>query len=291
MTTATPCELGFKEILIASDLSDASENATNFAKAIARRYGSHILLAHVSKAVVPVAIPEGEWFEDNSAALIEKQLEEVRLALREEGFSADTVDRYGPIKHEIEALAKLHHADLIVLGTHSRRGFERLLFGSEAESVLRSLTCPVLTVGPQAGIAPEGVWAPKHILCAIWLPLHSVGIAALAYNLAHTTGASLTLLSVDGEHPDPTQIFWDRLDRDWAALFPDARIKKQQIRHFDGAKHSGKDIADIAWQLKADLIVMGATPSGVLSSHLKRGIVPEVLAEAPCPVMTLISRS
>jgi len=291
MTTATPCELGFKEILIASDLSDTSENATNFAKGIARRFGSHILLAHVSEAVVPVAVPEGEWFEDNSAALIEKQLEETRIALREEGFSADTIDSYGSVKHEVEALARSHHADLVVLGTHSRKGLERLLFGSEAECVLRSLTCPVLTVGPRAGMAPDGVWAPKHILCAIGLPIHSVGIAALAYKLAHSTGASLTLLSVEGEHPDPTQVLWDRFDRDLAALLPDAKIAKQQIRHFDGAKHSGKDIADIAWQLKADLIVMGATSSGALSSHLKRGIVPEVLAEAPCPVMTLNCRS
>lgn len=291
MTTETYCELSFKDILVASDLSDASDNAMNFAKAIARRFGSHILVAHVSEGVIPVAVPEGELFEYNSAALIEKQLEETRLALREEGFSVDTVDAYGPIRHEIEALAKSHHADLVVLGTHSRTGLDRLLFGSEAEGVLRSLTCPVLTVGPQAGIAPEGVWAPKHILCAIGTPIHSVGIAALAYNLAHMTGASLTLLSVEGEHPDPTQALWDKFDRDLAALLPEARIPKQRVRHFDGAKHSGKDIADISWQLQADLIVMGATPAGTFSSHLKRGIVPETLAEAPCPVMTLKSRS
>src|SRR6202040_3080936 len=47
------------------------------------------------------------------------------------------------------------HIDLAVLGTNALHGFERLIFGSTAEAVLRKASCPVLTVGPQASDAAK----------------------------------------------------------------------------------------------------------------------------------------
>src|ERR1700757_2188511 len=165
MTTTTSPEVSFKEILVASDLSDASTNAIGYAKAIAKHYGSHIVVAHVSDPAAPIAIPEGGWIQE-TANQIEEQMQAVGLALRAEGLAADAVNTYGSVRHEIEALAEQYHTDLIVLGTHGRRGLKRFLFGSEAEGLARRTPRPVLTVGPAVAPAPNVAWAPKNILCA-----------------------------------------------------------------------------------------------------------------------------
>src|ERR1700757_1509861 len=142
MTTTTSPEVSFKEILVASDLSDASTNAIGYAKAIAKHFGSHIVLAHVSDPTAPIAIPEGGWIQDY-ANQIEEQMQAAGLALRAEGLAADAVNTYGSIRQEIEALAEENQTDLIVLGTHGRRGLKRVLFGSEAEGLLRRTARPV----------------------------------------------------------------------------------------------------------------------------------------------------
>jgi hypothetical protein len=64
MSAITPTEISFRQILIATDLSDASANALNYAKAIAKRYASHLVLVHVCRPVRHLAIREGGWVED-----------------------------------------------------------------------------------------------------------------------------------------------------------------------------------------------------------------------------------
>ena len=163
MTAIAPSQIAFKEILVASDLSDVSDKAIGYAKSIAGRFGSHLLLAHISQPANPVAVPEGEWIADGSGSYVEEQVEAAGVALQAEGFLAEAVNNYGPVKYEIETLAADRDADLIVLGTRARRGFERFILGSKAEGVMRTVGCPVIAVGPLAGQATEGPWAPRNI--------------------------------------------------------------------------------------------------------------------------------
>jgi nucleotide-binding universal stress UspA family protein len=55
----------------------------------------------------------------------------------------------GNVAHEILNLANKRHADLIIMGTHGYQGFEKILFGSVAEKVVKTAPCPVLTVKPK----------------------------------------------------------------------------------------------------------------------------------------------
>ena len=59
MTTLSLPAVSFRELLVASDLSPASEKALGYAKAIAMRHGSHILVLHVSKPIARIPIPRG----------------------------------------------------------------------------------------------------------------------------------------------------------------------------------------------------------------------------------------
>jgi hypothetical protein len=61
MSAITPTQISFRQIPIATDLSDASANALSYAKAIAKRYASHMMLVHVCHPVRHLAIPQGGW--------------------------------------------------------------------------------------------------------------------------------------------------------------------------------------------------------------------------------------
>jgi nucleotide-binding universal stress UspA family protein len=287
MPTTTRHEVSFKEILVASDLSDASANAVNYAKAIARCFGSHIVLAHVMERANPIAIPEGGWVEEDSTTRVEQQVEAAGIALRAEGFVADAVNTYGSVKDEIQTLAEAHHADLIILGTHGRRGLNRLLSGSEAEGLFRQSDCPVLTVGPSAAPAPEE-WAPKKVMCASSLSPSEATIVAYAYELAQSIGASFALLSVEdaNQSSDDEQI-WRSLEEALSSALAVREIGRHQIRSLLSGKSRAANIVDVARTLKTDLIVLGAKTAKFGTDHLRAGVLAQVLIDAPCPVLTI----
>jgi nucleotide-binding universal stress UspA family protein len=285
MTTITVPEVSFKEILVASDLSDASTNAIGYAKAIAKHYNSHIVLAHVSDPGAPIAIPEGGWIQE-TANQIEEQMQTAGAALRDEGLAADAVNTYGSIRQEIEALADEYQADLIVLGTHGRRGLKRFLFGSEAEGLLRRTTHPVLTVGPAAAPAPKEAWTPKNILCATSLNPRAAQVVAYGYRLAQSFGAAFELLSVDDPKHPGNEMTWVDFEKALAEELPE-EAGKGQIRSMLSGRTPAANIVDVAKTLKSDLIVMGARMTHFAGTHLPAGILGQVLADAPCPVLTI----
>ncbi|MBI4391071.1 MAG: universal stress protein [candidate division NC10 bacterium] len=144
-----------KRILVATDLSPASEPALRSAAALAIRMDAALLLLHV--------LPERELEElgrshqpRHPVDLIYSDLE---VSVREQYRRAvpDEVRRFlhtevlvvpGVPAEEIGRTATLKGADLIVTGTHGRTGLRRVLMGSVAEQVLRTASCPVLTVRP-----------------------------------------------------------------------------------------------------------------------------------------------
>jgi nucleotide-binding universal stress UspA family protein len=191
------------------------------------------------------------------------------------------------IRQEIEALAEENQTDLIVLGTHGRRGLKRVLFGSEAEGLLRRTARPVFTVGPAATPPPREAWAPKNILCATSLNPRAAQVVAYAYKLALSLGAAFELLSVDDpKHPADADLTWDAFEDALADTLPE-ELAKGQIRSLMSGKSPANNIVDVARTLKSDLIVMGARTVHFANTHAPAGVLGQVLADAPCPVMTI----
>lgn len=145
-----------EKILFATDFSEGSAIALPYAVDMAKKYGARLYFVHVvydiTKATgwyVPhVAIGEiyGE-IEKNARAEIEKiGTDEMR------GFEdIEHIILKGTPYEEIIRFATDNKIDLIVLGTHGRKGIDRVLFGSTAEQILRSAPCPVLSVRLQTG--------------------------------------------------------------------------------------------------------------------------------------------
>src|SRR5262249_24508428 len=144
--------ISLKTILVPSDFSECSDEALRYGLELARRFDASLHLLHVVQD--PVTQPSAA--EGFSAPLFEV----VEQWQRQAEAPVPDADRHGGTvasvvatpSAEILAYAAANDVDLIVMGTHGRRGVSHMLLGSIAERVVRRAPCPVLTVRrPQHG--------------------------------------------------------------------------------------------------------------------------------------------
>ena len=141
-----------RRILVPTDFSPHSSEATAWAADLAGRYGAAITLVHVYQPVSMI-LPEGFVLKsaDEIAGLLHS-LDQALLEARGElariapDVSVDSVLLQGAPFAEIVRHAREKSFDLIVIGTHGRTGLKHALLGSVAEKVVRKSHCPVLTV-------------------------------------------------------------------------------------------------------------------------------------------------
>lgn len=143
----------YERILVPVDGSAPSERGLDEALAVAARFGSKLRLVHV---LDEAALAMSTDLAMNVGALIamlreggEQVLAKARQRAQARGIEADSVlhDTFsGRICDRVVQEAVDWKADLIVIGTHGRRGAGRLLLGSDAEQILRLAPVPVLLV-------------------------------------------------------------------------------------------------------------------------------------------------
>jgi nucleotide-binding universal stress UspA family protein len=150
---------GFRRILMATDFSPASETAFAEAARLAREWNAQLLLLHVYETPAGAAVPylPANGYLDSLVAArteAENRMEDLlsREALRDLNVRA-TVSKGVP-DWQIAETAIREQADLIVMGTHGRRGPARWFLGSVAASVIARAECPVLTI--RSPEYPEG---------------------------------------------------------------------------------------------------------------------------------------
>lgn len=140
------------KILFATDFSPASEAALEYASSLARDSGAKLLIVHVEEP--PLAYGSGEMYVDPLPVGhpgLEETLHRVRPTLPEVRCEHHLL--IGTPAQELVDLAAKEQVDLIVMGTHGRTGFTRLVLGSVAESVVRRAGCPVFTLKQPAPAA------------------------------------------------------------------------------------------------------------------------------------------
>jgi nucleotide-binding universal stress UspA family protein len=133
-----------KQILVATDFSEASDAAMDYGRALAQTFGASLHLLHVveNHFLRPTAADPNQITAATRQHLLDRLTDHDRTALHAIA-SLKTSDRPA---QEIVEYAKMHHIDLIVMGTHGRGAVAQLLVGSVAEMVVRTAPCPVLTV-------------------------------------------------------------------------------------------------------------------------------------------------
>ena len=144
----------FRHILVPVDFGEASEHAIDLALAIGGRFDALVTLLHVSwmPPYYYSAYSEGLAFPLEEMETKAKKLLDDTLAKARGRYSrVETKMLPGEPWEKILEAAKDSKADLIVMGTHGRRGVARIFLGSVAEKVVRHSTIPVLTAaGPTA---------------------------------------------------------------------------------------------------------------------------------------------
>jgi nucleotide-binding universal stress UspA family protein len=158
----------YARILVPVDGSPTSEAGLVEAIRLARMSGGRILLLHVAEGLpyLPESATYGVCLPDANRAAVERGaelLKRCRALVAADGVEVDTAlfeDDGRHLEDYVADQVKAGNADVVVIGTHGRRGIGRLLLGSDAEQVVRTATVPVLLVrhrksGPAAGDAPH----------------------------------------------------------------------------------------------------------------------------------------
>ncbi|GAD53664.1 universal stress protein [Halarchaeum acidiphilum MH1-52-1] len=136
----------YDSVLVPIDGSDVSEEAFEHAIGLAKQYGATLHIVHtVDPDTLPTSVSSislEEEFEEMGEDLVERAREEAE----DEGLTVETEIVSGsPEKHIVDYAAE-HGIDLIVIGTHGRRGLDRVLSGSVTEKVVRNADVPVLVI-------------------------------------------------------------------------------------------------------------------------------------------------
>lgn len=144
----------FKRILIAIDDTTFSENATRIGFSMAKSMNAQVALINVMDppstsytgdpllGQQPLVLPEiAQMQEEASRAILERY-----GALWKGEHELTTFSQIGNPRVEILAAAEEWDADLIILGTHGRTGFDHFISGSVSEGVARRSLCPVLII-------------------------------------------------------------------------------------------------------------------------------------------------
>lgn len=289
------------QILCPVDFSDISQHALDHAAAIARWYDARLTVLYVFANLPTMDMPplvledaDRERLIGDMRKMAARVPSQVPLdfRLQEAGYAHD----------EILAELAATHADLLVLGTHGRSGFQRLFLGSVTEKVIRKAPCPTLVVPPRApDVPPEATVEFRRILCAVDFSENSLDALAYAINVAEEADARLTLLhvvelpSVLTREPPVAGIDVTRI-RDAAAVDARRRLHDlipEQARTYctvetavvEGRAH--REILRHATEQQSDLVVMGVHGRGAIDRLVFGSTTHHVIRAARCPVLVV----
>ncbi len=142
-----------KKILCAVDFSEYSPAVAEYAATIAKTMGSEIICLYVAPSLdqyVGFHVPPSSI--ENFVGEIVTGADTTMEKFIEDNFKDETTKGKvltGYAAEEILAFAKSENVDMIVMGTHGRKGIDRILFGSVAEKIVKAAICPVLTIRPE----------------------------------------------------------------------------------------------------------------------------------------------
>jgi nucleotide-binding universal stress UspA family protein len=277
-----------KSILMATDLHDL-DFLLPVATEQARVTGAMLWLLHVIPPSAYVSTTSAEYptgLKEKAFRDAEAKLAGVAFQLKQQNIAcAYEVRRWYPVD-QIQEFIHERGIERLILGTASRGKLGKLLIGSVAEELIRSLEIPVCTVGPHSKSFKPG--SPRRVLIAASLRHHPEQSLAFAVDLAARWLAELTVLHVTEQ---------DRFDE---GLEAGARSKIEEL--LKGARDMGltphvrirsgepaEEIVAACAALKPEWLVLSAVPASALAATFRSGVAYRVIAEAPCPTFTVCS--
>jgi nucleotide-binding universal stress UspA family protein len=288
--------IGLKNVLFLTDFSEPSSIALPYAAMIARAYGAKVTALHV---LVPSAYTY--MTAEMSATLLDAQEDAAKteMARVEADFAGlpreVIIERNIGVWPVLTDLLQEREIDLIVLGTHGRTGVKKAVFGSTAEEIFRRTSVPVLTIGPSVRRSAHHGGRFQCVLFATDFNSVSNVAASYAMTLAQENQSRLVLLHVlpapkPGNSKKLVELsVAEALHRMVDLLPPDAELWCRPETTVEHGK-PGDQILAMAERCGADLIVLGVRGMEALTglvTRVERATAYEVIAHAPCPVLTV----
>jgi len=292
-------------VLFPTDFSDSARHALAAALEVATVAEAelHLLHAVVLHQYDPVVVGDKlDELEDEIAARWEgfaaAKLREVASGDDGGGLAIVTAERRGTSAAAVvlEYVREIG-ADLVVMGTHGRRGPTHLLLGSTAEEVVRHADCPVLTIRRES--EPRFVTRAKKLLVPVDFSEHAQRSLAMAKAFAERAGASIDVLHVIEQLVHPafyttgknTLLELDkglegRCRENMAKLFADAGGPEVPAEYHVVEGKAAREIVRFAGDHGSDAIVIATHGLTGLKNFLLGSVTARVVRRAPCPVLT-----
>jgi nucleotide-binding universal stress UspA family protein len=292
-TSKTDPGPSFNNILLATDFSGASQAAFQTALGVCGVLQAKLTILHVFEYAEAVP-PEtgGQLLElDKVYAEARTSLDGLARVAQMAGVRCETVLSGGLAPQTILETIRSKQIGLAVLGTNALHGFERLVFGSTAESVLRAASCPVLTVGPLAVNSVRTDQTDEPIIFPTDFHESTMGAIRYAASFCEATGSPLHCLhvlprTVEGgyqSHIVP-QIMTEALQQ---VVAENGTTIDPPVCAITYGSEISNAVVDYARQHKAKLIVLGIRQASMMASHVPAHIAYRIITEAPCPVLTM----
>lgn len=294
--------LEIKLILCPIDFSEFSVRAYRHALSLAKHYRAKLVAQHIVElSRYPYAdygACEGDYaaFAQALRKGGEEQLREFMKNHTYDEVRPDFAVHQGSAPDCILTFAQERKADLIVMGTHGRRGYDRLVLGSVTNRVIRKTPCPVLAIcNPSHDSAETIEDTHDHHLNRILFCTDFSENSELALNYAISAteeyDAELTLLHVveesqnQAESEEAIAKASEQLDK----LIPRERSKTLKTK-MKTAVRMGKpyqQIIQLASEAKIDMVAMGVRGRGALDLAVFGSTTYRVLQLGPCPVLAI----
>jgi nucleotide-binding universal stress UspA family protein len=282
----TVTKVSFKNILFLTDFTESSGAAMAYAVGLARHYKAQLYPAHACNPVLltETAAPDiVQEVEDNSR-------ERLAALARETGVECIPLFARGSVEAAVPGWITEHGIDLVVMGTHGRRGLQHFLLGSVAETIFRNATCPVLTVGPHVATRPYHNFNVESILFPTDLGEHAQFATQYARSVAEESHANITFMHVISRDEAFQN---DRLSMVETAYQKLGKIVPDEAREYckpEFVVEVGDPVKELLGYAKTerpDLIVLGLPAGKKFNGHFRAGVTYNIVAGAPCPVLTV----
>ena len=287
-----------RTVLTPTDFSPCADTATRNAIALAEVWGAEVFLLHASllyqhdpnnpekhlpETFETLASPEPYWdrqFKQKMGRIGQTSCKPVQIR----GIT------------EVEAIRGYlaeNPVDLLVMGTHGRRGFKRWLLGSVAEELVRTANCPVITLKETWS---ESLARVKKIAVPMDFSDSSRRALTMARELADKYGATLQLIHIVQE-PYFQEMYAKKLSSDYSADYEiRARDMMTRMLHDQHGMvpaeivvahgHPAAEIAKFTQTEKTDLVVMAHQGHSGVPERIMGGNTEHVIRAADCPVLT-----
>jgi nucleotide-binding universal stress UspA family protein len=269
-------------ILVPTDFSETADQALRYASGLARALGAKLTIVYADPFVPPIDFTAtvGGWDEFSFVSLQARAQDHLRSdaeANIDPAVPYDIAIRVDPPLDGILAEARASAADLIVMGTHGRTGFRRLIIGSVTEAVMRYAKVPVIAVPPHAA----DLSSMRTIVCPV---IDETSLDALTF-AAQIAPPDARFIVLRATVADDIEQAADDLFALRAAI-PEALAPRCELKLL-GDEHAGNQIEGLAKTAHADLIV-AAEPAGRSTSDVIRGtFAARLVQHSECPVLTV----